>query len=347
MAARGDGTTQFDALAGLRGIAALAVLEWHGQDLFGVSWLPAGYLAVDFFFLLSGWVLAHAYDARLAAGMPPARFLTLRLIRLYPVYVPALLLAGLVGLVTGANPLPGLLAGLLFLPDFWGLGRWLVAPAWSLAAELLANAGFSLFHRKLDDRLLIAVIGIAGIVLVATAFARGDLNEGATVASWPAMLPRAFFSFPLGVLLYRHRARVGRWSPAWSAWPSFLLLPAILAVPAAGSEATRDIVIVVVALPLVLLFASRSSPSPATAQLASLLGAMSYPLYLLHRPSMQLLDALLGPGSHRLSAPLSITCVCALVLLCLAVDRYYDQPARRWLVNRAAQRTVRAAGQAA
>jgi peptidoglycan/LPS O-acetylase OafA/YrhL len=79
-----DGRHQFVLLDGLRGVAALAVVVTHALYFFPPT--PMAYLAVDFFFMLSGFVLAHAYGERLRQGMTAGRFMAIRLIRLYPLY---------------------------------------------------------------------------------------------------------------------------------------------------------------------------------------------------------------------------------------------------------------------
>jgi peptidoglycan/LPS O-acetylase OafA/YrhL len=109
-------THTFVTLDGLRGIAALAVVTRHAPDFFQqISWVDIcdrsipncvtlvgpffeSYLAVDFFFVLSGFVLAHAYERRVLSDMKPRQFLALRLLRLYPLYLLALVLGGLMAL---------------------------------------------------------------------------------------------------------------------------------------------------------------------------------------------------------------------------------------------------------
>ncbi|WP_286772069.1 acyltransferase [Sphingomonas sp. 66-10] len=77
----------------LRGIAAMSVVVLHFPHAFAPIAAPGAYLAVDLFFAMSGFVLANAYDARLAGGMKAGAFLRARLIRLFPFYLFALLLS--------------------------------------------------------------------------------------------------------------------------------------------------------------------------------------------------------------------------------------------------------------
>jgi len=328
---------QFIALAGLRGVAALVVLQWHGKIFLGGASLPSGYLAVDFFFLLSGWVLAHAYDGRLGTSMTAAQFLRARLIRLYPVLLLALLLTFAGWSLAGHPPISGLLLGLLFLPDFWSRpADWLVRPAWSLIAELAANLPFGLWHRHLSTAGLAATVLIAFTGLIVLVISHGSLDVGHSPATWPGLLARAFFSFPLGVLLYRHRARAAAWAPSWAAWPSGLLLLLALGLPAPpGLKPLLDVCTVAILLPAVLLFASAARPRRATARLAEGLGAMSYPLYLLHVAVFSAVNMLLllftKSGLDDQSLGVTLPLVAGIVLLSLLVDRFYDQPLRRWL----------------
>src|ERR1041385_8149717 len=95
----GNQASRFEALDLLRGLAALAVVAFHVPHIPGtLSLAPRGYLAVDLFFALSGFVLAYAYGAELARGGNIRRFMVQRLIRLYPLYLIALLAGALLAL---------------------------------------------------------------------------------------------------------------------------------------------------------------------------------------------------------------------------------------------------------
>lgn len=340
-------TAQFTALAGLRGVAALAVVQFHGHRFLGGAPLPGGYMAVDFFFLLSGWVLAHAYDRRLETTLTAREFFRLRLIRLYPVYLLALTLATAAALGDGRFTWPWLLASLFILPNFWAdNGYWLIGPAWSLAAELGVNIPFALAHRWLGRRVLHAVVTISLLALVVTALLFGDLNRGHSLGNWWAMLPRVCFSFPLGVLLYRERQRLERWAPKWSTWPAFISLAAILSLPSFGQTAARDLLVIAVAFPLLLLFAANAAPGPRTARLAAALGAMSYPLYLLHKPMIEAANAALSHLSDgkivEIPPPYGLVFLLLAIGLAIVIDRWFDQPVRRWLTARAGPTPARA-----
>lgn len=286
---------QFVALAGLRDVAALAIVQWHAQDFLGGQILPSGYLAVDFFFLLSGWVLAHAYESRLASGLSGARFMSLRLVRLYPVYLQSVS-AVFCGWLIGSHSIgPGPLLALLFLPDLLSPGaEWLIGPAWSLTAELAANLPFGFAHRGLTDRLLACTAALALACMLWWGLRNGDLDLGYTQGTRLGMFARVFYGFPLGILLYRHRVRLAAFAPPWAAWPSALLLLVALALPAPPAlKGLCDVGVAAIAMLALLVFASRATPGRRTAAMAAMLGAISYPLYLIHIPIFQGVDALL------------------------------------------------------
>lgn len=335
---RPPSSQQFVALAGLRGVAALAVVQLHGARFLGGHELPAGYLAVDFFFLLSGWVLAHAYDRRLAEGsLSGLGFLRARLIRLYPVYLLALGLTLFGWSVAGISDIWAVVAALLFLPDFWSAHfDWAVRPAWSLLGEWLANLPFGLFHRRLVAPVLVAIVAVALAALVWSGVAHGALTIGNTRDTWLGVLPRTVFPFFLGVLLYRGRHWLTRRAPAWSTWPAFGLLIFALCIPKpAGLVWARDLAIVTLVLPAILLFAANARPGPVTARIATALGDMSYPLYLLHIAGFVAVSALLvrvtGAGLDPAPLSLALPAVAGIAVFAWMVDRVYDRPVRRWL----------------
>jgi peptidoglycan/LPS O-acetylase OafA/YrhL len=274
---------QFIALNGLRGVAALVVVQRHAHDFLGFGVLPGGYLAVDFFFLLSGWVLAHAYDRRLETTMSGLDFMRARLLRLYPVYLLGLLLALAQALFAGDPTALGWFAlSLLFLPDLWIRNFfWMIPATWSLAAELLINLPFGFGHRRLTTPILLAAVGLGAVALIATSLTYGTLDAGSMGSNWPGGLARVLFAFPLGVLLYRHRTALAGWAPRWATLPSMALLVALFSIPAWDAALQLlDLATVMIALPAVLLFASRTEPGPTLAGLATALGNMSYPIYV-------------------------------------------------------------------
>jgi peptidoglycan/LPS O-acetylase OafA/YrhL len=196
-----------------------------------------GFLAVDFFFALSGFVIAHAYEERFRNGMSFGAFVRVRLIRLYPL----MLLGTLIGTVVCA--LQGVDLGfiayvgqLTWLP--LAVGGTALFPVnniqWSLTLEAGANIAHALVLRKLPEWAL-GVLMAAGLIgLVATAWRFGTLNAGWGHSNWMGGVARLGFSYPLGVLAFRLHQRGSL--PNFSL-PFPVLAIALLATMVAASSA--------------------------------------------------------------------------------------------------------------
>ena len=156
----GAAKERFVVLDGMRGVAALAVIIDHVASPLMQTLIPGRYLAVDFFFVLSGFVLAHVYLTRLAEGrMSPGAFLRVRAIRFAPLYLAAFALGAALALLYALrgwheHTLPHVatsaLFGVFMLPTPPPLSIWpdapfpLNGPTWSLFFELAVNAVFAL-----------------------------------------------------------------------------------------------------------------------------------------------------------------------------------------------------------
>lgn len=288
----------YETLDALRGVAAVAVLLLHTRYYLWPGLALSAYLAVDFFFVLSGFVVAHAYDTKLGRSLPVARFLKLRMIRLHPLHLAGIVigaaavapaaLAGDFGLSAGDVAL-ALVFGSLFLP--WPFSYQpphlfpLNPPAWSLFFEVLANFTYGVTHRWLSQRVLIATVACAGAALCVKAAITGTIDGGVRWYTFETGLARVFFSFPLGVLLYRWRAFIPARLGAWGPWPllAVLFLLCLPAVPAPW-RAFYDLAFVFAVNPLLVAAGTQASPSAAARPFFLALGAISFPLYVLHEP---------------------------------------------------------------
>src|SRR5579863_6197665 len=213
-------------LDGIRGIAAIAILTRHTGEFWHFK-LFRSYLAVDLFFVLSGFVIAHAYDQRLREGtLSVARFMLVRLIRLYPVYLLSVLFAGAL-LIAGIDTdhpghmslgeMLGVIAlTALYLPTHMSGDEPqlfpLNGPYWSLMFELIANACYAMLRPLLTGRLLSAIVAVFGILVIAVTHHDGRLAAGYLwgYESVVAGFVRAIFGIFFGLLLYRHQARFER-----------------------------------------------------------------------------------------------------------------------------------------
>lgn len=158
---------------GLRGTAALLVVGMHAAPRTEANWVPGGNLAVDFFFLLSGFVIAHAYERKLLAGMTLASFAALRIARLYPVYAMGVAL-GIAGLLRDHFDFPMRASGSAIVAASGFNAVMLPAPfgfealfptnfvAWSLFVEMMVNMLYGALLFWLRSRWLWLLVGICG-----------------------------------------------------------------------------------------------------------------------------------------------------------------------------------------
>ncbi len=268
-------TRRFETLDGLRGAAATVVLVGHLSGPFH-PFTTHGYLAVDLFFLMSGFVVAAAYEEKLKSGWSVVGFLRTRLMRLWPLYA----LSFVVGLscyavartlkpsddfLFPALPLGSIVAmGVLFVPQFARFGGGAAFPlnpaAWSLSVEIFGNLVYAAVARSLSNAVLkVAIaVGAAGIAMIV--LRTGWLNVGVDVDETAYGYIRFAFSFPLGVLFWRlhaagtlPRLRV----------PAFL--PLVLAVALMSGlfppSPVYDAAVVLLVFPLLTVAAISSEPS--------------------------------------------------------------------------------------
>jgi len=343
---------RFLALDGLRGVAAFAVILDHVNSQTLGAWLPGRYLAVDFFFVLSGFVLAHAYGTRLVTGMTALEFMRIRMIRLYPLYLLGLglgLVLPIIGALKGweGGTLPEIatlgLFSLFFLPapplyEFTGQHLYpFNGPAWSLFFELVANFVYALVARFLTWRVF-AVILPVGAALVAFAVMRHDAVRGPGWL-WPhfdAGLTRVLYCFFAGVAIYRLREVVKL--PSMPAWAAVIALLAIFWVPAAGIwRPAFDAFAAIALMPLVVMFASGAKVNGVAAKVCATLGLLSYGVYVLHVPLKQLIEFTLTTLHVDLPfGVLDVILVASVAAVAAALaDHFYDAPVRRWLTGRA------------
>lgn len=282
---------RFETLDAMRGVAAIIVMLFHATIAQSrVLW--CAYLAVDFFFMLSGFVLSAAYDRRFRTGLNPLRFMWIRIRRLWPIMAVGILAGAAVALSLGMKPdVVGLrlIAQLLFLPVVLGTFHlYLLNPVqWSLLFELVVNA----VHPLLKSTGV--VIGVAvlslGILAISSAL-YGSIQMGEYSENFFGGFPRAMFAYCVGMLLYRFDIRVS--APAWL--PITMLVGVILLASVASlftHEWMVGLLVVTVAFPLLIALGAGAELSSSRG-----LGAISYPLYAIHPPAIWAGVMLYGPG---------------------------------------------------
>lgn len=275
-------SNRLQGLDALRGIASLCVLTFHAAGTNSSN----AYLAVDFFFMLSGYVMARTYEERLHAGMGTVGLLKARLVRLWP----TMLLASLIGLPWLASWTPTnwlvliSIANLLLIPTPM-LNRvfLLNGPAWSIFFELFANVVHGLILQRLNTRWLQLLLLLL-IAVLAYFASRFTMEMGATPASFIGGVPRVLLSYSIGILLWR------RWRdiPAFKVSTAFTFAAMPIAFLASafvdGQSWQADLLFVLVVCPMLIAGGLKVATVPAPLRY---LGILSFPLYAVHGPVLE------------------------------------------------------------
>lgn len=338
----------FIILDGLRGVAALAVvtfhfMEWAYSD-YSKNFIGHGFLAVDFFFCLSGFVIGYAYDDRIAK-MGVLEFFKARLIRLHPLVIFGSVLGLLAFLFDpfGGHPesysagkiVLAFICSALLIPfpviadrafNLFGFN----APAWSLFWEYIANIAYAFVLCKIRRGwlVLLTLVSAGGICWVA--FRSGNLLGGWSGPTFWDGAVRVSYSFLAGLLIYRSnwiiKNRLGFIGVAALLFLAFVL-------PYSKWNFLTEPAVVLFYFPFVVALGAGAALTAGLKKLCVFSGNISYPLYMTHYAVLWMFGNWFGkykPGP----AQLAIIIVGALVLLVGAawvVMVGYDSPVRRWL----------------
>lgn len=361
-----DSKRHYPILDGLRGVAAVLVVAFHLFEAHAASrfeqLINHGYLAVDFFFVLSGFVIGYAYDDRWGR-MSTGDFFRRRLVRLHPMIVVAMIVGALMFYFQAGPIFPKIAdtpvwelllvmaVGMTLLPlppsmDLrgWGEMHALNGPAWSLFFEYVANILYALVVRRFSNGLLALLVFLSGCALARhTVFGpNGDVIGGWSLDPVQLQLgfTRLMYPFFAGLLL----SRVVRPGRVRHAFPlCAVLLAAALAVPRFGGPDTLWMNGLYEAAAIVLLFpllvwlgASGDVGSGPMARACVFLGAISYPLYIVHYPFVYTYTAWVANNKITLTqgAPVAVATLLGSILLAWALLVWYDIPVRRWLGRR-------------
>lgn len=366
-----DTKPHYELLDGLRGVAALLVVFYHifeglsfaaGGTL--ITTINHGYLAVDFFFILSGFVIGYAYDDRWKRNMTLGNFFTRRLIRLHPMIIMGTIIGAITFCIQGSVQWDGshvatsavmlaLLAAMFFIPAYPGAGYdvrgngemfSLNGPSWSLFFEYIGNILYALFIHRLSNRGLAILLALSGIGLAWFALfdivGYGMLGVGWTLDGanfWGGML-RMLFPFSLGMLLSRHFRPIKIRGAFWICSAVLLILfcvPYIEGKSPVCLNGVYELICIALVFPaLVWIAASGKTTDKQSTRICRFLGDISFPLYAIHYPLMYLFYAWLIKNKLYTftecwqMAALVYTGSILLAYLCL---KCYDEPVRKWL----------------
>lgn len=326
--------------------------------------LNHGYLAVDFFFLLSGFVIQYAYSDRWN-NIYTLTFFKRRLIRLHPMLVMGSLIGLICFLIGGSQQWNGTAIPLYIsiitfiltcfmipaLPNSFNEVRGngelfpLNGPMWSLFFEYIGNILYAFFIRRLSTKLLSYLVLLLGILH--TAFSLGNLSGyGSIGVGWTfdsinflgGML-RMLFPFTLGMLICRG------FKPIKIKYPflvcSIILITA-LSIPYLPGQniisfnGLYESLCVIVVFPLILQIGA-SAGNNESSKTSKILGEISYPLYIIHYPIMYIFyQWLIKTQQYTLKETYLIVILVVLLSIVLAfvLSRLYDIPLRKRLMKK-------------
>lgn len=360
----------YEILDGLRGVAAIIVVFFHIFEIFSngdhtQQIINHGYLAVDFFFMLSGFVISYAYDNRWST-MTLKDFFVRRLIRLQPMIIIGSLIGAALfyfqhspdlgwGGIAGTPVWKLVMVMLIGMTVFpvgksldlrgWGEMHPLNGPAWSLFFEYIANLAYALILRRLSKIVLVILMIIAAGFTIHLAFTNpnGDMIGGWSIDD-PTQLKIGFtrltFPFLAGIVLAKTSKLI--FTPKAFLATSIVLV-VILAVPRLGGNSAHwqnalfECFALMIVFPFIIwLGAGGKVVGEKANKLCKFLGDISYPIYITHYPIVYVFYAWVVNGKNTLED--SWIAALATVIISIAFAyvsmKFYDIPVRKWLTQK-------------
>ncbi len=344
----------FDILDGLRGVAALAIVTFHFMEIvitdYSKNFIGHGFLAVDFFFCLSGFVIGYAYDDRIGK-MGVWEFFKSRLIRLHPMVV----FGSVLGLLTflfdpfgfpigfyWARKIILMFIASIFLIPYPTMAQRAYnlfsfnAPSWSLFWEYVANVFYALILCRLNLRWLLLLTLLSAAVICIVCYRAGNLMGGWSGGTFWDGAARISFSFLAGLLVYRSGWMIKNKLGFISL--SFMLALAFL-MPYSKWNWLTETAVVLFYFPLLIALGAGATLTPGLKKLCVFSGKISYPLYMTHYAVMWMFGNYYfkhKPGTGQLTF-IIITGLIVLVGFAWLVMVVYDIPVRRYLTNKRKQ----------
>ena len=359
-------------LDGLRGVAAMLVVWYHvfeGFQFAGnkpvIDFINHGYLAVDFFFMLSGFVIGYAYDDRWGKSLSMGGFFRRRLIRLHPMVMLGALIGAVSFLLTGMERWDGthstllltfiaLVCSWLMIPALPGMQRDvrgngemfpLNGPCWSLFFEYIGNILYALIIRRLSTRALAWLTALLCCALtwfaVTNQSGYGSIGVGWTIDTTNLLggTLRMLCPLTIGMLMSRVFKPIKNVRGAF--WICAVLLLALFHVPFIDGGSPMSLngifeaVCIICIFPFIVwLGASGTTTDKTSRRICRFLGDISFPLYIVHYPLMYafymwLIKTELYTFSETWPIAIS-TMACSICIAWLSL-RFYDEPVRKWL----------------
>lgn len=370
-----DSKPHYELLDGLRGVAALLVLFYHifeglsfaaGGTLITV--INHGYLAVDFFFILSGFVISYAYDDRWGKTMTTGNFFKRRLIRLHPMIIMGVILGAISFFLQGGVQWDGtkiatsavmlaMLCAMFFIPavpgvsyEVRGNGEMfpLNGPSWSLFFEYIGNILYALFIHRLSNKALTVLVGLSGIALAwftlfnVSGYDMFGVGWTLDTVNFFGGTLRMLFPFSMGMLLARHFKPMNVKGAFWICSMILLLLFCVPYIVTENSPISLnglfEAICILFIFPVLLwIGASGKTTDNFSSRVCKFLGDISYPLYAVHYPIMYLFYAWLI--NHKIyifseAWPTALAVYLGNILLAYLCLKLYDEPVRKWLAKK-------------
>ena len=342
----------YDVLDGLRGIAAIVILVYHFTEMiypddYVSNPLGHGFLAVDLFFCLSGFVIGFAYDYR-AKTIGVMGFFKNRLIRLHPMVIFGTIV-GLVGYL--ADPFVDrtifphwgtivmtvvgsmFLIPTPFLPYRWGSLFPYNSPSWSLLFEYLANVLYIFVLSRVNKKVLLILGIISAGWLACTAWKSGWLINGWDIKTYADAFPRVTYSFIAGLIVFRFRLI---WKNKFGFWLPLVMLLCVFFFPHRDNDWITESILVIIVFPLIISIGAGATVTNLVQKFCLFIGKLSYPLYMTHITTVWIYGNYYAKYSPTGVKFFLITSSLILFNLIFAwiVMRFYDEPVRRWLNKR-------------
>lgn len=367
-----DTKPHYALLDGLRGVAAMLVVWYHvfeGFQFAGnkpvIDFINHGYLAVDFFFMLSGFVIGYAYDDRWGKSLTMSGFFRRRLIRLHPMVMLGALIGAISFLLTGMERWDGthstllltliaLVCSWLMIPALPGMQRDvrgngemfpLNGPCWSLFFEYIGNILYAIIIRRLSTRALAWLTALLCCALtwfaVTNQSGYGSIGVGWTVDTTNQLggTLRMLCPFTIGMLMSRVFKPIKNVRGAF--WICTIILLVLFHVPFIDGGTPMSLngifeaACIICIFPIIVwLGASGTTTDNTSRRICRFLGDISFPLYIVHYPLMYafymwLIKTELYTFSETWPIAIS-TMACSICIAWLSL-RFYDEPIRKWL----------------
>lgn len=330
---------RFYFLDGLRGIAAIFVCLYHFSPL-----CVNGWLAVDFFFILSGFVIAHSYEQKLLSGMSLYSFLKIRLIRLYPLYFLVIIFALILSLYGytdyKVNSYLAYIFQALLLPTPSNLQVSTAAPlfplnlpAWSIYLELAVNLLYAVLVVHLTNRRLFVINIISLFMLIYTVINYNSLNVGIFSGDWPGGWIRVLWGFFAGLSIYRLYLFLSLKQYELSYWIGIILLlyfSCICIFPQA-LRINLQLVNAIISFPLIIIIGAMIKVEGILKNMCEFLGKISYPVYLVQFLAFYLVIAI---GDLFNVGDMEKWRLLVTLLIAIFLTFAYDAPIRKYLTRK-------------